>query len=64
MPEVPELYNVTGPEDFFVQVAVADSVHLQRLIIDHLATRPEVRHAPTDLIFDRPAHRPGSTPAR
>lgn len=58
MPEVPALYNVTGPEDFFVQVAVADTAHLQRLIIDHLATRPEVGHAQTHLIFDRPLTAP------
>jgi DNA-binding Lrp family transcriptional regulator len=54
LPETLALYNVTGPEDFFLHVAVADSAHLQRLIIDDLATRPEVGHAQTHLIFDRP----------
>jgi DNA-binding Lrp family transcriptional regulator len=54
LPETLALYNVSGPEDFFVHVAVADSGHLQRLIVDHLATRPEVGHAQTHLIFDRP----------
>lgn len=58
MPEVMALYNVSGPEDFFVQVAVADSAHLQRLIVDHLATRAEVGHAQTHLIFDRPLTAP------
>lgn len=58
MPEVLALYNVSGPEDFFIQVAVADSAHLQRLIVDHLATRPEVGHAQTHLIFDRPRTAP------
>ena len=37
-----------------MHVAVADSGHLQRLVVDHLATRPEVGHAQTHLIFDRP----------
>jgi DNA-binding Lrp family transcriptional regulator len=54
LPEVLAFYNVSGPEDFFIHVAVADSAHLQRLIVDHLATRPEVGHAQTHLIFDRP----------
>lgn len=58
MPEVLALYNVSGPEDFFIQVAVTDSAHLQRLIVDHLATRPEVGHAQTHLIFDRPLTAP------
>jgi DNA-binding Lrp family transcriptional regulator len=54
LPETLALYNVSGPEDFFVHIAVTDSAHLQRIIVDHLATRPEVGHAQTHLIFDRP----------
>ncbi|ABG99852.1 transcriptional regulator, AsnC family protein (plasmid) [Rhodococcus jostii RHA1] len=54
LPETLALYNVSGPEDFFVHVAVTDSEHLHRLIIDHLATRPEVGHAQTHLIYGRP----------
>lgn len=54
LPEVLALYTVSGPDDFFVHVAVPDSAHLHRLIVDHLATRPEVGHCQTHLIFDRP----------
>jgi DNA-binding Lrp family transcriptional regulator len=54
LPEVLAFYTVSGPEDFFVHVAVADSGHLHRLIVDHLTTRSEVGHAQTHLIFDRP----------
>lgn len=53
-PETLALYNVSGPEDFFLHVAVIDSTDLQRLIIDDLATRPEVGHCQTHLIFGRP----------
>ncbi|PRX46571.1 DNA-binding Lrp family transcriptional regulator [Prauserella shujinwangii] len=54
LPETLSVYNVSGPEDYFLHVAVTDSAHLQRIIVDHLATRPEVAHAQTHLIFDRP----------
>ena len=54
LPETLALYTVSGPDDFFLHVAVADSAHLHRLIVDDLATRPEVGHAQTHLIFDRP----------
>lgn len=53
-PETLALYNVSGPEDFFLHVAVSDSADLQRIIMDQLATRPEVGHAQTYLIFNRP----------
>ncbi len=48
------LFSASGPEDFFLHVAVRDSEALQRLVVDHLATRPEVGHARTHLILDRP----------
>jgi DNA-binding Lrp family transcriptional regulator len=54
LPETLALYTVSGPEDYFLHVAVTDSGHLHRLIVDHLTTRPEVGHAQTHLIFDRP----------
>lgn len=57
-PETVALYNVSGPEDFFLHVAVADSTELQRLIVDHLAARPEVGHCQTHLIFNRPVTAP------
>jgi DNA-binding Lrp family transcriptional regulator len=57
-PETLALYNVSGPEDYFLHVAVADSTELQHLIVDHLATRPEVGHCQTHLIFDRPMTAP------
>ncbi len=58
LPETLALYNVSGPEDYFLHVAVADSRHLQQIIVDHLATRPEVGHCQTHLVFDRPVTAP------
>ncbi|OLT11692.1 ArsR family transcriptional regulator [Pseudonocardia sp. CNS-139] len=58
LPEVLAFYTVSGPDDFFVHVAVRDSAALHRLIVDHLTTRPEVGHAQTHLIFDRPVVAP------
>lgn len=58
LPETLALYNVSGPEDFFLHVAATDSTDLQRLIVDDLATRPEVGHCQTHLIFDRPLAAP------
>ena len=54
LPETIALYNITGPEDFFLHVAVGDSRDLQSVIVDHLATRPEVVHAQTHLVFGSP----------
>ncbi|AYY14931.1 Lrp/AsnC family transcriptional regulator [Actinobacteria bacterium YIM 96077] len=58
LPETIALYNVSGPEDYFLHVAVANSTDLQRIIVDHLATRPEVGHCQTHLIFGRPLTAP------
>jgi DNA-binding Lrp family transcriptional regulator len=54
LPETLAFYTVSGPDDFYLHVAVADSAHLHRLIVNHLTTRPEIGHAQTHLIFDRP----------
>ena len=53
LPETLALFNVSGPEDFFLHVAVRDSAHLQRVLIDHLAAHPEVWHAQTHLIYGK-----------
>jgi DNA-binding Lrp family transcriptional regulator len=58
LPETLALYNVSGPEDYFLHVAVTDSRHLQQIIVDDLATRPEVGHCQTHLVFDRPITAP------
>jgi DNA-binding Lrp family transcriptional regulator len=51
-PEVVTVFNLTGAEDFLVHVAVRDSQHLYDFALDALATRPEVEHINTSLVFD------------
>lgn len=51
LPETLALFHVSGPEDFFLHVAVRDSAHLQRILLDHLAVHPQVWHAQTHLVY-------------
>lgn len=51
LPEVLALSHVAGPEDFLVHVAVADTAHLQRLVLDRFTTRREVSELHTNLLF-------------
>ncbi|MGM1061517.1 Lrp/AsnC family transcriptional regulator [Saccharothrix sp. Mg75] len=52
LPEVLALSHVAGPEDFLVHVAVADTAHLQRLVLDRFTTRREVSEVQTNLLFE------------
>jgi len=51
LPETLAMSHVAGPEDFLVHVAVADTAHLQRLVLDSFTTRPEVSELHTNLLF-------------
>jgi DNA-binding Lrp family transcriptional regulator len=51
LPETLSLSHVAGPEDFLVHVAVADTAHLQRLVLDGFTTRHEVAELHTNLLF-------------
>jgi DNA-binding Lrp family transcriptional regulator len=51
--EVLTLYHVAGVNDFLVHVAVSDTEHLRRLVMDALTARPEVAHLETALIFSQ-----------
>ncbi|MCS7483201.1 Lrp/AsnC family transcriptional regulator [Umezawaea endophytica] len=44
--------HVTGPDDFLVHVAVADTAHLQRLVLDRFTARREVTEVHTNLLFE------------
>lgn len=52
MPEVLELYQVGGSQDLILRVAVRDTEHLRRVVIEGVSARPEVRHLETSLIFE------------
>lgn len=52
MPEVVDVYHVTGADDFLVHVAVRDADHLRDLAVSGFTTLPEIAHIETSLIFD------------
>lgn len=51
LPEVVQVFCVSGANDLLVHVAVQDVAHLQDWKMCHLATRPEVAHCETSVVF-------------
>jgi DNA-binding Lrp family transcriptional regulator len=51
-PEVLCIYHVTGVNDLQIHVAVRDVNHLRALIVERFATRPEVDHCETAVIYE------------
>jgi len=49
--EVLQVFQVTGANDLLIHIAVADVDHLRDLVVDRLATRPEVAACETSVIF-------------
>lgn len=49
--EVRGIFHVAGANDYLVHVAVRDSDHLREFILSAFATRPEVAHMETSLIY-------------
>ena len=60
VPEVVDVYHVSGEIDFLVHVVARDAQHLRDLALDRFLSRREVGHIETELIFDhvRPAAQP------
>jgi DNA-binding Lrp family transcriptional regulator len=52
LPEVLCIYHVTGVNDLQIHVAVRDVNHLRTLIVERFATRPEVDHCETAIIYE------------
>jgi DNA-binding Lrp family transcriptional regulator len=52
MPEVLSVFHVSGANDLQVHVAVRDVYHLRDLIVDKFATRSEIDHCETSVIYD------------
>ena len=50
LPQTRAVHHVSGPDDFLVHVACADTDELQRLVLDFTA-RGEVGRVQTDLVF-------------
>ncbi len=53
LPEVVNLFNISGQMDFVIQVVVRDTRHLRNFTLDHLASRKEVSRIETSLVFDQ-----------
>lgn len=51
LPEVVEVFHVTGAADFLVHVGVADMDGLRNFVLDRLTVRPEVAHVESHLIY-------------
>jgi len=51
-PEVMAIYHVGGVNDFLLHVAAVDSDHLRQVILKTFASRPEVVHMETAIIFE------------
>jgi DNA-binding Lrp family transcriptional regulator len=51
LPEVIEVFHVTGAADFLVHVGVADMDGLRDFVLDRLTVRPEVAHVESHLIY-------------
>jgi DNA-binding Lrp family transcriptional regulator len=51
LPEVRGAFHVAGANDYLVHVAVRDAEHLRDFALSAFATRPEVAHMETSLIF-------------
>lgn len=52
MPEVLTVFHVSGVNDLLVHIAVRDIHHARDLIVERFATRAEVDHCETSVIFD------------
>lgn len=51
LPEVRGWYHLAGANDYLVHVAVRDAEHLREFVLQAFASRPEVAHLETALIF-------------
>jgi DNA-binding Lrp family transcriptional regulator len=52
LPETLGLFNVSGPQDYLLHVAVRDSDHLRAFVLDRLGVRPEVARLQTSLVYE------------
>ncbi len=51
-PEVRGVYHVSGVNDILIHVVVKDSDHLRELVVREIASRDEIAHVETALVFD------------
>jgi DNA-binding Lrp family transcriptional regulator len=61
MPEVVEIFHVTGADDFLLHVGLADTDALRDFVLDRLTVRPEVAHVESRIVYEH-ARRPTLEP--
>ncbi len=52
LPEAMVFYHVAGSVDFMVHIAVRNTDHLRKLVMEKVAGRPEVNQVETALVFE------------
>lgn len=52
MPEIREIFYITGAHDFLVHVVARNMEHLKDLALDVFTNRPEVAHIETSLVYE------------
>jgi DNA-binding Lrp family transcriptional regulator len=52
LPKLIGIFHVSGTNDYLLHVAAESAQSLRDFVVDSIATRPEVGHAETSLIFD------------
>jgi DNA-binding Lrp family transcriptional regulator len=51
MPEVVQVFHVTGADDFLLHIGVPDTDALRDFVLDRLTVRPEVGHVETRIVY-------------
>lgn len=52
LPEVVQLYYMGGRQDLILHVVMRDTEHLRKVVLEGIASHPEVRHLETNIIFE------------
>jgi DNA-binding Lrp family transcriptional regulator len=52
LPETLGLFNLAGPDDYLLHVAVADTAQLRTFVLDRLGNRSEIAHLQTSLVYE------------
>lgn len=51
LPEVVQVFHVTGADDFLLHIAVADTDALRDFVLDRMTVRPEVAHVESRVVY-------------
>lgn len=51
LPEVIEVFHVTGADDFLLHIGLADTDALRDFVLDRLTVRPEVGHVESRIVY-------------